>query len=184
MAGERVQPATVAGLSRSDTALAASEGKAPRTERGRRTLRSILDAAAIEFGEQGFPRSVDQRHHAPRRRRAGQLLHLFRLEGRGVPRTGPRHVGSGPRPCRPGDPRRARPDRRRARRPARIHRLRARPQGDLPHHRRDRNLSIRKASAFTTPSPPIGSPPGSRRVLRAARSAPTCRRSMPGRSWA
>jgi AcrR family transcriptional regulator len=26
----------------------------PRTERGRRTLRAILDAAAIEFGEQGF----------------------------------------------------------------------------------------------------------------------------------
>jgi AcrR family transcriptional regulator len=54
MAGERVQPATVSGLSRGDAALAASEGKAPRTERGRRTLRSILDAAAIEFGEKGF----------------------------------------------------------------------------------------------------------------------------------
>jgi AcrR family transcriptional regulator len=54
MAGERVQPATVSGLSRGDAALAASEGKAPRTERGRRTLRSILDAAAIEFGERGF----------------------------------------------------------------------------------------------------------------------------------
>ncbi len=33
---------------------AASEGKAPRTERGRRTLRTILDAAAAEFGEKGF----------------------------------------------------------------------------------------------------------------------------------
>jgi AcrR family transcriptional regulator len=32
----------------------ASEGKAPRTERGRKTLRAILDAAAIEFGEKGF----------------------------------------------------------------------------------------------------------------------------------
>ncbi|PCD02073.1 TetR family transcriptional regulator [Sphingomonas spermidinifaciens] len=32
----------------------ASEGKAPRTERGRRTLRAILDAAAAEFGEKGF----------------------------------------------------------------------------------------------------------------------------------
>ena len=32
----------------------ASAGKSPRTERGRRTLRAILDAAAIEFGEQGF----------------------------------------------------------------------------------------------------------------------------------
>ncbi|WNO54285.1 TetR/AcrR family transcriptional regulator [Stakelama saccharophila] len=33
---------------------AASSGKAPRTDRGRRTLRAILDAAAIEFGEKGF----------------------------------------------------------------------------------------------------------------------------------
>ena len=33
---------------------AASEGKAPRTERGRKTLRTILDAAAVEFGERGF----------------------------------------------------------------------------------------------------------------------------------
>lgn len=32
-------------------------GKTPRTERGRRTLRSLLDAAAAEFGEKGF-------HHA------------------------------------------------------------------------------------------------------------------------
>lgn len=28
--------------------------KVPRTERGRRTLRKLLDAAAIEFGEKGF----------------------------------------------------------------------------------------------------------------------------------
>jgi AcrR family transcriptional regulator len=28
--------------------------KAPRTERGRRTLRKLLDAAALEFGERGF----------------------------------------------------------------------------------------------------------------------------------
>lgn len=32
----------------------ASAGKTPRTERGRRTLRAILDAAAAEFGEKGF----------------------------------------------------------------------------------------------------------------------------------
>jgi AcrR family transcriptional regulator len=32
----------------------ASEGKQPRTERGRRTLRAILDAAALEFGDKGF----------------------------------------------------------------------------------------------------------------------------------
>ena len=33
---------------------AASAGKAPRTARGRKTLRAILDAAAEEFGEKGF----------------------------------------------------------------------------------------------------------------------------------
>jgi len=54
MAGDRVQPATQSGLSGSDAARVASEGKAPRTERGRKTLRAILDAAAIEFGESGF----------------------------------------------------------------------------------------------------------------------------------
>ena len=32
----------------------ASAGKAPRTERGRRTLRALLDASAAEFGEKGF----------------------------------------------------------------------------------------------------------------------------------
>lgn len=31
-----------------------SAGKTPRTERGRRTLRALLDAAAVEFGERGF----------------------------------------------------------------------------------------------------------------------------------
>lgn len=29
-------------------------GKVPRTDRGRRTLRKLLDAAAMEFGEKGF----------------------------------------------------------------------------------------------------------------------------------
>lgn len=33
------------------------EDKAPRTERGRRTLRALLDAAAAEFGEKGFHES-------------------------------------------------------------------------------------------------------------------------------
>jgi len=32
----------------------ASRGKAPRTPRGERTLRKILDAARDEFGERGF----------------------------------------------------------------------------------------------------------------------------------
>ncbi|TKD52930.1 TetR/AcrR family transcriptional regulator [Sphingomonas baiyangensis] len=36
------------------SAASASEGKEPRTERGRKTLRAILDAAALEFGEKGF----------------------------------------------------------------------------------------------------------------------------------
>ncbi|MFN4019699.1 MAG: TetR/AcrR family transcriptional regulator [Erythrobacter sp.] len=31
-----------------------SDAKTPRTERGRRTLRKLLDAAAVEFGEKGF----------------------------------------------------------------------------------------------------------------------------------
>jgi AcrR family transcriptional regulator len=39
---------------RADETLGASAGKTPRTERGRKTLRAILDAAAIEFGERGF----------------------------------------------------------------------------------------------------------------------------------
>ncbi len=36
------------------TADAAGAGKTPRTERGRKTMRAILDAAALEFGERGF----------------------------------------------------------------------------------------------------------------------------------
>lgn len=36
------------------TVQAAQGDKTPRTERGRRTLRAILDAAAIEFGTRGF----------------------------------------------------------------------------------------------------------------------------------
>lgn len=47
MSGERSAEATV-GTSPT------SEAKTPRTERGRKTLRAILDAAAVEFGEKGF----------------------------------------------------------------------------------------------------------------------------------
>src|SRR6478609_6124461 len=36
------------------TVSAASDGKAPRTARGERTLRKILDAARDEFGQRGF----------------------------------------------------------------------------------------------------------------------------------
>lgn len=42
------------GEQRSAEATPADEPKAPRTERGRRTLRAILDAATLEFGERGF----------------------------------------------------------------------------------------------------------------------------------
>lgn len=35
-------------------AAGANDAKTPRTERGRRTLRKLLDAAADEFGEKGF----------------------------------------------------------------------------------------------------------------------------------
>ena len=38
----------------SDSLSPASEGKAPRTARGERTLRKILDAALAEFGQRGF----------------------------------------------------------------------------------------------------------------------------------
>src|SRR5687768_11310948 len=37
-----------------ESASPASEGKAPRTARGEKTLRRILDAALAEFGQQGF----------------------------------------------------------------------------------------------------------------------------------
>lgn len=39
---------------RVDSSEVASAGKEPRTARGRKTLRAILDAAAEEFGEKGF----------------------------------------------------------------------------------------------------------------------------------
>lgn len=43
-----------ARVDRDVQASAASDGKAPRTARGERTLRKILDAARHEFGEEGF----------------------------------------------------------------------------------------------------------------------------------
>ena len=39
---------------RADADSPASDGKAPRTARGEKTLRKILDAALVEFGERGF----------------------------------------------------------------------------------------------------------------------------------
>ncbi|MGY2734414.1 TetR/AcrR family transcriptional regulator [Sphingomonas sp. UYP23] len=54
MADPPVAPATSPPVAPATSPSAASAGKAPRTERGRKTLRGILDAAAIEFGERGF----------------------------------------------------------------------------------------------------------------------------------
>jgi AcrR family transcriptional regulator len=44
----------LAALTASLGSMGEAAGKTPRTERGRRTLRSLLDAAAAEFGEKGF----------------------------------------------------------------------------------------------------------------------------------
>ncbi|WP_414690993.1 TetR/AcrR family transcriptional regulator [Novosphingobium sp.] len=41
-------------MTTADTLESRQSDKAPRTERGRRTLRKLLDAAALEFGEHGF----------------------------------------------------------------------------------------------------------------------------------
>ena len=46
-----------ARVDQGEAASAASDGKAPRTARGERTLRKILDAARDEFGERGFSES-------------------------------------------------------------------------------------------------------------------------------
>jgi AcrR family transcriptional regulator len=41
-------------MSNTGSIAAEADAKTPRTERGRRTLRKLLDAAAVEFGEKGF----------------------------------------------------------------------------------------------------------------------------------
>lgn len=46
-----------AGIASDVQSSPASDGKAPRTARGERTLRKILDAAQAEFGERGFAES-------------------------------------------------------------------------------------------------------------------------------
>jgi AcrR family transcriptional regulator len=45
------------GQQSSAQAVAAAAGKAPRTARGEKTMRKILDAALAEFGEKGFSES-------------------------------------------------------------------------------------------------------------------------------
>jgi AcrR family transcriptional regulator len=52
--GVTATPVTSGGRDSGAIDATASAGKAPRTDRGRRTLRALLDAAAEEFGEKGF----------------------------------------------------------------------------------------------------------------------------------
>jgi len=55
--GEKLDKARQAGLAGEPMQLAvspASKGKTPRTARGEKTLRKILDAALAEFGQRGF----------------------------------------------------------------------------------------------------------------------------------
>jgi AcrR family transcriptional regulator len=55
--GEKLDKSAVAALATRVVDLAtsqASKGKAPRTARGEKTLRKILDAALLEFGQRGF----------------------------------------------------------------------------------------------------------------------------------
>jgi AcrR family transcriptional regulator len=58
---------------RTDTKSASTVAKSPRTDRGRRTLRAILDAAGAEFGERGFQGASISRITA----RAGVALGSF-----------------------------------------------------------------------------------------------------------
>ncbi len=55
--GDKLDKSAIAALATSTVELAtsqASKGKAPRTARGEKTLRKILDAALLEFGQRGF----------------------------------------------------------------------------------------------------------------------------------
>jgi AcrR family transcriptional regulator len=51
---DKARQAALASESMQLAASPASKGKTPRTARGDKTLRKILDAAAAEFGERGF----------------------------------------------------------------------------------------------------------------------------------
>ena len=54
MGGRVTQTGNMLQTAQAATPSPASEGKAPRTARGEKTLRKILDAALAEFGQQGF----------------------------------------------------------------------------------------------------------------------------------
>ena len=54
LAGSKAAESSADVRERAEAASPASDGKAPRTARGQRTMRKILDAALEEFGEKGF----------------------------------------------------------------------------------------------------------------------------------
>ena len=80
----------------------ASDGKAPRTARGERTLRKILDAAARRIRRARLCATARSSGSpsAPGSRSAPSIP--ISIQGGGVPGAGARHVGAGPRPCRAG----------------------------------------------------------------------------------
>ena len=81
---------------------ATAAAKAPRTPRGERTLRKILDAAREEFGERGFSDSsivgITQRAGVA----LGTFYTYFEFERGTVPGAGSRHVCPGSRRGRTG----------------------------------------------------------------------------------
>ena len=115
----------------------ASAGKAPRTERGRRTLRALLDAAAEEFGEKGFHDGVDQRDHPPRRASRWAVSTPISI----------RRTRSSARWSATCPSRSATMSRPRIRAAPRRHRRRARRAGELPRVRARRT---RKSTASST----------------------------------
>ena len=109
--------------------------KAPRTERGRKTVRKLLEAAAQEFGARGYHEAAITGITS----RAGVALgtfytyfeskeELFRALVRDMSHATRSHVAEAVR-------RRAGPARRRADRPRRLHRLHPRASRALPDHR-------------------------------------------------
>ena len=107
-------------------ASAASDGKAPRTARGEKTLRKILDAARAEFGEARFFRQLDRRHHDARARSRWAHSTPISTARTRCSRRWSRHVGPGSRCGRAGDRRRQRRARRRGARAGRLFALRRR----------------------------------------------------------
>ena len=176
----------VSGWSAANDSLA-SEGKAPRTARGEKTLRKILDAALGEFGEKGFRRKLDRRRSP---RRAKVALGTFYTYFDSKEAVFAALVGDmsrpGARPCRPGARRRRDGLDARAAGAARLSRLRRRPQGSLSDHRRGRIRRSRRVSRALRDHRVAHRRAARRRRRSAARcgrrtrSRPKC---APGRSW-